>query len=402
MAFRYVAYSWLGQKLEGVLQVDREEDARQALEREELIPYRLALVRRRRSIAQLTAFLFRPSPKEFIEFTRSMAALLKSGIPLRDALRNLQRQTSSLGLKEVLRRVIEDIEGGDPFSEACSRHPSVFSDFYLRMLRVGEATGGVVLTLVRMLDTLEKGKAVRDKVKAALVYPAISFAVAIVVGFILVTFTLPALTKLLKEYGGELPFATKLLISISDFLRSYRLHIAVAALGGTVALLSYLRTRLGARLRDRVLLRVPVVGGVVLRSNLFNLAATFSTLLEAGVPPMEALQLSKESLDNVVLRDRLEKVIAEASAGTSLGPAFQLHWPSPPLLSQGIITGELSGNLPEALHALADFFEQETSRAVSGATELIQPVVILAVGGMVGFVAVAVIAGIYSTIGSVR
>jgi len=402
MAIKYVAYSWQGQKLEGVLQVDREEDARQALERQELIPYQLAAVRHRRSMAQLMGFLFQPSPKEFIEFTRSMAALLKSGIPLRDALRNLQRQTSSLGLKEVLGRVIEDIEGGTPFSEACSRHPTVFRDYYVSLLRVSEATGGMVVALERLLDTLEKRKAVRDKVKAALVYPAISFVVAIVVGFILLTFSLPALVGLLKEYGGELPFATKLLIDISEFLRSYRLHIAVSALGGTVALMSYLRTRQGARVRDQVLLRVPVVGKVVLQSNLFNLTATFSTLLEAGVPPVEALGLSKESLSNVVLQERLEKVIAETSAGTRLGPAFQVHWPSPPLLSQGIMTGELAGNLPAALQSLAEYYEQETTRAVSGATELIQPAVIVMVGGLVGFVAVAVIAGIYSTIGSVK
>lgn len=402
MAIKYVAYSWLGQKLEGVLQVEREEDARQALKRDELIPYRLAPVRRRRSLVQLMPSLFKPPPKELIEFTRSLAALLKSGIPLRDALRSYQRQTRSLGVREMLRRVIEDIEGGDTFSEACSRHPAMFPDFYVRLLTVGEATGGVVLTLERLLETVERRKAIRDKVKAALVYPAISFVVAIVVGFILVTYSLPAMTKLLKEYGGELPLATKLLISVSNFAQSYRLQIAAYALGGTAVLVGYVRTRHGARVRDRVLLRVPVAGRVILHSNVFSLTSTFSTLLEAGVAPVESLQLSREGLNNVVLQERLAKVIAEVSAGTSLGTAFQLHWPSPPLLSQGVVTGELSGNLPTALQALAEFYEQETSRAVSGATELIQPAVILLVGGMVGFVAVAVIAGIYSTLGSVK
>jgi type IV pilus assembly protein PilC len=402
MAIKYVAYSWLGQKLEGVLQVEREEDARQALERDELIPYRLAPVRRRRSLVQLMPSLFKPPPKELIEFTRSMAALLKSGIPLRDALSSYHAQTRSLGVKEMLRRVIEDIEGGDTFSDACSRHPSVFPDFYVRLLRVGEATGGVVLTLERLLETVEKRKAVRDKVKAALIYPAISLAVAVVVGFILVSYALPSLVGLLKEYGGELPLATKLLISVSGFFQSYRLQIAAYALGGMAVLVGYLRTRQGGRVRDRVLLRVPVVGRVILHSNVFSLTSTFSTLMEAGVAPVESLQLSREGLSNVVLQERLAKVIAEASAGTSLGRAFQMHWPSPPLLSQGVITGEGSGNLPIALHALAEYYEQETSRAVSGATELIQPAVILGVGGLVGFVAVAVIAGIYSTIGSVK
>jgi type IV pilus assembly protein PilC len=382
--------------------VDREEDARALLERQELIPYRLAVVRRRRSIVELMPSLFRPPPKEIIEFTRSMGAVLKAGIPLRDALRSYQTQTRSLGLKEMLRRVIQDIEGGEPFSEACSRHPTVFADFYVRMLKVGEATGDLVLPLERLLETVEKRMAVRNKVKAALTYPAISLVVAIVVGFILVSYSLPALVGLLKEYGGELPFATKLLLSITEFAQTYRLKIAASALGATAVLLAYLRTRHGARVRDRVLLRVPVVGRVILHSNVFSLTSTFSTLQEAGVAPIESLQLSREGLTNVVLQERLAKVIAEASAGTSLGPAFQLHWPSPPLLSQGIISGELSGNLPEFLHSLAEYYEQETSRAVSGATELIQPAVILGVGGLVGFVAVAVIAGIYSTLGSVK
>jgi type IV pilus assembly protein PilC len=402
MAIKYVAYSWLGQKLEGVLQVDREEDARQALEGDGLIPFRLAPVFRRRSLVQLMPSLFKPPPKELIEFTRSMGALLKSGIPLRDALRNYQSATRSLGIREVLRRIIEDIEGGDTFSEACSRHPIVFPDSYVRMLRVSEATGGVVRALERLLETLEKRKAVKDKVKAALIYPAISFVVAIVVGFILVTYALPALVGLLREYGGELPLATRMLINITDFTQVYRMHIAGSAVGAAVVLVGYVRTRHGARVRDQVLLRLPAAGKVILHSNVFSLTSTFSTLLEAGISPVETLQLSTESLNNVVLRERLAKVIAEASAGTRLGQAFNMHWPSPPLLSQGIITGELSGNLTISLNALAEYYEQETTRAVAAMTELIQPAVILLVGGLVGFVAVAVIAGIYATIGSVR
>ncbi len=402
MAIKYVAYSWQGQKLEGVLQVDREEDAREALERDELIPYRLAVVRRRRSIVALLPFLFRPTPKDLIEFTRSTAALLSAGIPLRDTLRSFQRQTPSLGLKEVLGKVIEDIEDGRPFSEACARHPAVFPDFYLGLLRVTEATGALVPVLERILDTLERRKAVKDKVKAALVYPAISLGVAIVAGFVLVTYSLPRLIGLLTEFGGKLPLTTQLLINITDFLESYQRLISLSAVGAAALVTTYVRTRHGARVRDRVLLRLPLVGRVILYSNLFSLTSTLTTVLEAGIAPLEALQLSREALSNVVLQERLDKVIAEASAGTSLGQAFQQHWPSPPLLSQGILTGEVSGNLPGALRALASYYEQETTRSISGVTEMIQPTVILAVGGMVGFVAVAVISGIYSTIGSIK
>lgn len=139
-----------------------------------------------------------------------------------------------------------------------------------------------------------------------------------------------------------------------------------------------------------------------MRSNLFSLTATFSTLLEAGIPTVEALKLSSDGLNNVILRERLDRVTVEAESGARLGPAFREHWPSPPLLSQGIATGEAAGNLTHALAGLADYYEQEAAKAVSTATELIQPAVILLVAGLVGFVGTAVISGIYSAISSIE
>ena len=168
MVIRYVAYTWQGQRVEGVLDVATEEDARQLLQEDQLIPYRLITVRPRRNLVQIVPSLFQPKPKEVIEFTRGLSSLLRSGIPMREALVILRAQSSSMGMKEVLRRVIQDIEGGDRFSDACSRHPRVFTDFYLSLLRVGEAGGAMAVSLQQLTDTLEKRKAIRDKVKAAL------------------------------------------------------------------------------------------------------------------------------------------------------------------------------------------------------------------------------------------
>jgi len=382
--------------------VATEEDARQRLQQDQLIPYRLTTVRTRRSLVQLAPSLFLPKPKERIEFTRGLSSLLRSGISLRDGLKILGEQSSSLGMKEILRRVVEDIEGGDRFSEACARHPKVFSDFYVSLLKVGEASGTLSVTLHQLSETLEKRKAMRDRVKAALVYPVLSLVVAIIVAIILVTYSLPALVGLLTEYGGELPVATKMLITVSDFVQAYSLHI-FAGIGGAVVLVGLaIRTSFGSRLRDHILLKTPVVREVLIRSNLFSLTSTFSRLLDAGIPTIEALELSNESLNNVVLKDQLTKVMEEATSGMRLGASFRTHWPQPPLLSQAIVTGEASGALSETLHGLADFYEQEATRAVSTATEMIQPVVIILVAVLVGFVAIAVISGIYSTIGTVR
>ena len=402
MVIKYVAFTWQGQKVEGVLDVATEEEAREQLQNDHLIPYQLATVRPRRTLVQIAPGLFQPKPKELIEFTRGVSSLLRSGIQLREAVEILREQSSGLGMKEVLRRVVEDIEGGQRFSEACGKHPSVFSDFYVSLLRVGEAGGGMAVTLQQLAETLEKRKLMRDRVKAALVYPVISLIVAVVVAIILVTYSLPALVGLLAEYGGTLPTNTQMLITISDFVQTNNLKLFVGMGGTVLVLVTFVRTRIGARLRDHLFLKIPVVSEVLMRSNLFSLTATFSRLLDAGIPTVDALALCKESLNNVILKDWLDNVTQEASSGTRVGPSFRLHWPTPPLLSQAIVTGEVSGSLSDALHGLADYYEQEATKAVSAATELIQPAVIIVVAGLVGFVATAVISGIYSAIGTVR
>ena len=402
MVIKYIAYTWQGQKVEGVLDVMTEEDARQLLQDDQLIPYRLIPVRPRRTFVQIAPSLFQPKPKEIIEFTRGLASLLRSGIPLQQGLAILRQQSSGLGMKEILRSVQEEIETGGRFSDACARYPKVFSGFYVSLLKVGEASGSLAVSLQQLSETLEKRKTMRDRVKAALVYPVISLVVALIVAVILVTYSLPALVGLLTEYGGTLPANTKILITVSDFVQAYNLHI-FATLGATVfGAAVAIRTPRGARMRDQFLLKTPIVGEVLVRSNLFSLTSTFSRLLDAGIPTVESLELSVESLNNSLLRDRLVLVGEEASSGTRLGPSFRMHWPHPPLLSQAIITGEVSGALSEALHGLADYYEQEATRSVNAATELIQPAVIVLVALLVGFVATAVISGIYSAIGTVR
>lgn len=402
MVIKYVAYTWQGQRVEGVLPVDREEEALELLERDELIPYRLVPVRPRRSLVQIMPALFRPPAQELIEFTRGTAALLRAGVPLREALVIFRDQTRSLGMKEVLRRVILDIEAGGHFSDACSRHPIVFPAFYVRLLRISETAGQLSPSMRGLAETLTKQKSLRDRVKAALTYPAFSLVVAIIAAFIMVTYTLPSIIGLLKEYQGQLPFTTRLLISISDAMQAYKLYIVVAVIGVPGVLWLYTRTPHGLKVRDSLLLQLPVVGGVLLRNNLFNLTSTFSSLLDAGIPPVEALELSRAGLTNVVLRERLDRVIAEVREGTRLGQSFRGQKVFPPLLSQGVVTGEATGAMAPTLRALADYYEQETTRAVGAATELIQPAVMLFVAGFVGFVAVAMISGIYSTIGSIK
>ena len=401
MVIKYIAYTWQGQKVEGVLDVAGESAARDLLHQQELIPYRLTQVRPLPSWKVLAPFLFRPKPQDMIEFTRGTASLLRSGIPLREAITIFRNESSSLGLKEVLRRVIEDIEGGLRFSDAMLKYPSYFSGFYIRILRFGEATGEMAQAMQQLGENLEKTKTMKDKVRGALVYPVLSLIVAIIVAVILITFSLPALIGLLEDFGGELPKITKMLIAIADFTTEYRLHMFLIIGGAVATCVAYFKTRGGSRLRDRLLLKIPVVSGVLVQSNLFNFTAVFATLLQAGIPTTESLRLSSESVNNQILHDRTDRIIQDVTEGGRLGQAFRQHWPNPPLLSQAIVTGEASGSLALSLRGLAEYYEQESVRAISGATEMIQPVVIIIVAGLVGFVATAVMSGIYSALNSI-
>lgn len=402
MAFKYEAYTQSGAKVVGVLETDSEDAAVEMLEQDNLIPYRLEPVRRRRSFVQVMPSLFQPKTQDILDFSKQMASLIRSGIPLRRALIVQRGQTRNLGLREALRQIVEDIESGVRFSDAIGVHTTVFPDYYVRLLRVAEATGGIAFTLDQLADSLQKRKGVRDRIKRALTYPIISLIVAFVAAVILIKFSLPSLIGLLRDFGGELPPITRMLITVSDAVEAYAL-IGLLVIGLTIAVvLIGSRTRTGRIIQDTALLKIPVIGGILMGSNMFLLTSNLVTMLDAGVAPIEALRLSGEGLNNVLLHEKLDMVIDEATQGFKLGEAFSKQSVFPPLLSQAIVIGETRGTLTDTLRGLSEYYEQQTERLVSGALELIQPAIIIFVAGIVGFVAVGVISGIYSTIGAVQ
>ena len=230
-----------------------------------------------------------------------------------------------------------------------------------------------------------------------------SLVVAFIAGFVLVRFSLPALVGLLDEFGGELPFATKMLISMSEYSQDQGTIIALAILGvGTAAVLYMSRTPHGIRFRDRMLLGMPMVGPIIVRGNMFALTSTLTGLLRSGVSPVESLRLASQSLTNVVIRDQLILVTSDVAGGMRLGPAFARQPVFPRILSQAAVIADLSGSLAETLEGLANYYEKQTEESVTVATELIQPVVTMIVAGIVAFIAIAVVGGVYSTLGSIE
>ena len=402
MAIKYEAYTRLGEKVVGVLHTDDEEAVYDILEQEDLIPYRIRPAQSGFSLVRMFPTVFNPSAQAIIDFTRQLAALLSSGIPLVRCLTAQQGQVSNAGLKYALGEIIGSVEAGNKLSDALGEQSHIFPDFYVRMLRVGEATGGLPYVLNQVADTLQRRKAVTDRVRDAAVYPAFTLLVAVVAAIVLVTYSLPSLSGLLSEVGSNQPTSTRVLISVSDFFGEYGASILIGLAVLAVLVFVALRTEIGRAATDTVLLRVPVIGRVIVANNMFSLTSILSTLLKSGMSPVEALKLTQRGMANAYYRRRLGRVIDRATEGTKLGEAFEEEGGFPPIVSQAIVTGETRGSLDDTMSGLSEYYEDVTKRAAGGITELIQPAIILFVAGMVGFVAVAIISGIYSALGAVR
>ena len=401
MNIRYKAYTQNGEKVTGILDTESKKTAYGILEEKQLLPYHLEAIENQ-TFKFSIGISFKVKTQDLITFTKQLSSLLNAGIPLRKALSIQEEQTNSKKLKKTLIKITRDIENGSSFSASFSNHPSVFPEFYLRLLNVGEATGNIQATLNQLSDFLTRKRKTSDKIKQALLYPIFSLSVALFATFILVTYSLPALQDLLDQFGGTLPITTKILIYGSRILSSYSyVFFGIILIFLSLFLLST-KIQLGKMIVDKFLLSTPIISKIIVSSNMFFITNTLSTLIKAGVPVIEAMKLSEYVLTNSQIRKWLSSVTEKASQGEKLGDAFKAIQGFPLIISDAISISELKGELTDTLDGLSSYYEDLTETAVSNTTELIQPIVILGVASLVGFIAVAVIQGIYSTLGAVN
>jgi len=398
MPIQYVAYNQAGDRVTGLLGVESHQRAREILWERDLII--VALKRRRQllSWAKLLPTIFGVKPLDVIVFTRELASLLESGIALVPSLRILHQQTGKQSFKEAIRSVIHSLESGDSFSRACERQSSVFPPFYTRLLQVAEETGELRKILLELVDYMEKQRTTAAKIKKALAYPAIVLVVGIGAAFILVTFALPAMTGLFLEFGTELPLATRMLIDLSELAQAYGMYVLAGIIGLGLLAAWYIRTPPGRRQWDRLILKIPLIGKIIERSQLARLCSTMSTLLAAGIPMTETIRLTQDTIENRVIQEGLGDVYRETLTGAGFETAIRRQRIFPPLFSQTVGIGEETGALKSNLAGLATFYEQETDRVIARATDMIEPTVIILIGIIVGFIAVAIMSAMYAVI----
>jgi len=327
---------------------------------------------------------------ELTVMSRQLATMISSGMTLLRAFYVLEEQIESQMLRETVSRVREDIEAGLNFSDALERHPKVFTPLYVAMVRAGEAGGVLEESLDRVADQLEKDDSLRRQVKSAMAYPTVvmSFAGMVLIGMI--AFIVPVFIGVFKEFGGELPTITKFTVALSNAFTDRWYILLALAVGGVVGFRKWKRSSWGRAQWDQFRLRIPAkIGDTVQKIALARWSRTFSALYGAGVPIMQAIEVTGQTAGNTVVDRAMAAVIESVKSGGSIAAPLKDAPIFPPMVAQMIAIGEETGNLDTMLSKVADFYEDEVAAAIKALTSILEPVMIVLVGGIVGFIVIA-------------
>ena len=396
MEYKYSAQTTMGETVRGSLEADSLERAEELLWRSNLTITSLKKQIKLPSLAEAVPSLFGVKRKDVINFSRDLSTMLNAGLPMLRSLDILYRQSAKRGIKRVLRGIIQDLEKGSTFSEACAKYPMAFPPLFIRLVRVGEEVGNLASVLEQLSTHLAKDEETASKVKGSMAYPAFVLCLAVGAVFIMITFVMPALTGLFAEFGQGLPPLARIAISIANFIAAYALYIVSGLVILVVVLALYFRTSSGKRVKDTVILKLPVLGGASRKGALARTARSMAMMVRSGVPLTEALGLCADTAANAVVRDKLIKCNEAVLSGQSLSQAMAAQPIFPVLMSQMVGIGEETGRLDSNLETLAGFYEIESERAISRLTNMLGPGMIIIVGLVVGFVAVTLFSSIYS------
>ena len=330
---------------------------------------------------------------DLVMFTRELSAMVGAGVPLIRSLTSLESHTESPALKKALGEIIQDVENGVGIADSLAKHPTIFDDVYVNMVRAGEAAGILDDILKRLAMQQEKNATIRKKIKSAMTYPMVLIAITIIAFFGLMLFVIPQIGKIIKDLGGEdaeMPALTMVMLSISDFIISFWYIVIPLIVGGIIVLLRFIKTPKGKAIFHRLSLKAPGVGILVQKIAVARFARTFSALIGAGVAVLEALDVTARAVGNVMYEEALLQAADEVKNGKSLSKVIGSNPLFPAIVAQMLAVGEETGQTDSVLVKVADFYEEEVDVAIEGISSIIEPAMILVMGSMVGLIAASV------------
>lgn len=392
--FTYKVKNKFGENLKGTVEARTIHQAAEVLKERNLLVVHLRPLTED-PLGFIKAMIGGVSSNDIVNFTRQLSTMISAGLPLASALSILVRQ-SKPEMSKLVATILEEIEGGLTFADALEKHPDVFDNLYVQLVRAGEFGGVLDQILERLADNMEKSKEFRSKTRGAMIYPMIVLIAMVIVGIIMAIFVIPKLTAMYVDFGADLPMATKILIGISDFFVHFWWVVLVASVGGTVLIRNWLKTEYGKLKWHRIQLRIPILGVLVTKIVLTEFARTLGLLLNAGVSLLTALEIVTKGVTNMVYRTALEDVKAQVEKGAPMSQGLENHEEFPPILNQMVAVGEETGKLDEILDKLATYFQQESEQAVKNLTAAMEPMIMIILGIAVGAMVIAIIMPIYS------
>ncbi|MCB2229374.1 type II secretion system F family protein [bacterium] len=395
--FDYKGKTLAGAPVQGTLKANTKEDVERVLRQNRIIVQSI-----NKKAANIEIRIGTGIKKvEVSRFTRQFATMIGAGLPMVQCLDILSSQTENKELAKVVSQIKDGVQGGATLSDAMSRHPKIFDQLYTNMVEAGELGGALDAILVRLAVYREKADQLVRKVKGAMVYPSVIVVVAAGVTVAMLTFIVPVFAKMFSGVGSELPAPTQVVLGISNFLRDNILFMLIGMVAGIVAFIYWKKTPGGALLFDKILLKTPVFGTLVKKSSVARFTRTLSTLLSSGVSILEALEITAKTSGNRVVANAINKsMLAIAEGDTITGPLKQTGV-FPPMVTQMIGVGEKTGGLDDMLNKIADFYDEEVDEAVTALTSIIEPIIIVFMGAVIGGILIAMYLPMFDIIGKI-
>ena len=397
--FAYSAIDTSGTLVEGISKADTIADARASLLAHELFPTKLA---EKRGLLQFEITKEKVKKKELMHFTRQLAVFVRAGIPITSALETIGDETQDTALRRAITAMVEELRNGGTLSAAATKHPQVFPNYYVGILQSAELTGRLDETLDSLAAYLNREIETRAKVVNALSYPAVVMVMAVVTVIILAGYVLPKFKPLFTELNADLPLPTRMLLGVASLFSTYVYIPGLVIMTAIGAVIWMMKSTKGRAVKDRLVLRIPVIKGIIEYAILERFCRILGAMVRAGVPLPDGMQTTTEATSNAVYRERLTTAREEMMKGAGFSAPLAATELFPGAAKQMFKVGEETGTLDEQLAAASEYFDTELEVRIKRFTTMFEPLMIIGVGLMVGFVAVALVSAMYGVLGGVK
>ena len=401
MKFKYQARTAEGEIKTGEIEAFSKEAAIDILQRSGLYPTFIEEARVAFYFPEIP-FFKKISTRELVIATREIAVMVRSGVPIVEALNAIAKESKNPNVKEIFSNLAKEIEGGSTLSDALSRYPQVFSKTFVALVKSGEASGELPKTLEQLAETLERNYHLSARIRGALIYPGLILGLSILVFLFMLFYLVPRLFTFVLAMEAKIPVILLFALKFSEFFKKWWLTILILFAGFVTSLIVYSKTKEGKNILDRILLKMPLIGEFLKLTYLTRIGENLATLISSGVPIAQSLEITEGIVGNIIYQEILQTAKNAVKAGEALSSAFKDH-PIyfPDFFSQMIVAGEKTGTLSKSLLQISDFYQKELERKVNNLTELITPVLLILMGFVVGVLIITILTTIYSTIRSI-